>query len=176
MIKKYIVFDRDGTIINYKPYLHNPKDIKLMPGIKELLNNFLLHSNKLFLHTNQSGISRGFFSKKDVINCNTKMINLLGFDNNIFERICIASELNISKHSYRKPSPLFGNEIIKKFKIEKTDLFYIGDNLSDLETASKIGCQAFGVENPKLNQDISNNQYGFKTFKNLMELNKFLYG
>ena len=175
MKKKFIVFDRDGTIIKYIPYLHDPNNVILMPGIKELVKNFLLNSNKLFLHTNQSGISRGFYSESDVNECNSKMINLLGCGN-IFERICISSESNLSSTSYRKPSPQFGREIINDFKINKTDLFYIGDNITDLETAFKIGCQAFGIENEKLKPSISGNHFGFKTFKNLIELNNFLYG
>ena len=57
------------------------------------------------------------------------MIKLLGLGENIFERICIATELRLSVDSYRKPSPLFGNEIIEDYNIKKSDLAYIGDNI-----------------------------------------------
>ena len=104
LIKKFIVFDRDGTLIKYIPYLSDPSSVELAPGAKEFVNNLLKNSNKLFLHTNQSGVSRGVFSLQDVIKCNERLIELLGFGNDLFERICIATELNLSKNSYRKPS------------------------------------------------------------------------
>ena len=42
MREKFIVFDRDGTIINFIPYLNNPDDIKLMPG-RRVLNDSLTY-------------------------------------------------------------------------------------------------------------------------------------
>jgi len=173
---KYIVLDRDGTLIKYKPYLSNPLDVELSYGVKDFLHNLIKHSNMLFLHTNQSGVSRGYFKLGDAESCNNHMIKLLGLGENIFERICIATELRLSVDSYRKPSPLFGNEIIEDYNIKKSDLVYIGDNISDLKTAYNIGCIGYGIINESLSPNVSKNPYGFKTFKNLKILNQFLYG
>jgi len=173
---KYVVFDRDGTLIEYKPYLNNSNEVKLNPGAKNLIKNLIKNSNKLFLHTNQSGVSKGFFLLEQVYKCNDAMIRLLDINEKIFERICIALELDSLNTSYRKPSPLFGNEIINEYKIPKTDLVYIGDNISDLETAHNIGCKGYGIINSNLTPDVSNNSYGFKTFKDLNNLNNYLYG
>ena len=82
----------------------------------------------------------------------------------------------LSVDSYRKPSPLFGNEIIEDYNIKKSDLVYIGDNISDLKTAYNIGCIGYGIINESLSPNVSKNPYGFKTFKNLKILNQFLYG
>ena len=38
---KGIVFDRDGTLIEYVPYLSEPKDIRLVSGIIEVLRLFM---------------------------------------------------------------------------------------------------------------------------------------
>ena len=175
LIKKFIVFDRDGTLIKYIPYLSDPSSVELAPGAKEFVNNLLKNSNKLFLHTNQSGVSRGVFSLQDVIKCNERLIELLGFGNDLFERICIATELNLSKNSYRKPSPRFANEIINDYKIDRSDLFYIGDNISDLETADNTGCNAYGIINKKISSSVENNNLGYRIFKNIKELNNFFY-
>ena len=173
---KYIVFDRDGTLIKYKPYLKNPDEVELTPGAIIFFKNLITNSNKLFLHTNQSGVSKGHFKLSEVKRCNDVMIQLLGFGENIFERICIATELEANNLSYRKPSPLFGETIIKDYKIKKSDLIYIGDNVSDLETAFNIGCQGFGIINNNLNHNVSNNLYDFKTFEDLYKLNEYVYG
>ena len=142
---KGIVFDRDGTLIEYVPYLSEPKDIRLVSGIIEVLKLFKKQGFKLFLHTNQSGVGRGIYSIEDVKKCNCNILKLINLGDDIFDKICIADDFPPSNNTYRKPSPRFGEEIISEFKIAKSNLTYIGDNISDLETAKNIGCKAIGV-------------------------------
>ena len=86
-MSKYIVFDRDGTLIKHIPYLFEPNKVELLPTVKESLK--LLKSNgfNFLLHTNQSGISRNFFKLKDVIACNNRLIEMIGLRKNIFYEI-----------------------------------------------------------------------------------------
>ena len=142
---RYVIFDRDGTLIKYKPYLHKPEDVKLTDGSKEIVSSFLAKGYLLFLHTNQSGIGRGYYKMEDVINCNNKMIELLDMNSKVFEEICIAGDYPPEKNSYRKPSTRFGEEIITKYKIQSDELIYIGDNTSDMETAFRLNCKAYGI-------------------------------
>jgi D-glycero-D-manno-heptose 1,7-bisphosphate phosphatase len=143
---KYIILDRDGTLIKHIPYLFNPDFVELEPGVKETLSYFKEKGFNLFLHTNQSGIERGFFNIEDAIACNNKLIELLGLGNTIFDKICIAPNLKEIVTNYRKPSPLFANEIIKENNITKEQLFYIGDSICDLQTALNIGCAGLGIK------------------------------
>ena len=142
---KAIIFDRDGTLIEYIPYLHKPKDVKLVNGVKEVLRLLKMRGFKLFLHTNQSGISRGLYSLEDVVSCNNQMLKLLNLGEDVFDKTCVAEDFPPSENTYRKPSPRFGNEILKDYNIDKSDLTYVGDNISDLETANNIGCNGLGV-------------------------------
>ena len=168
---KYIVFDRDGTLIKHIPYLFEPNKVELLPTVKESLE--LLKSNgfKFFLHTNQSGVSRKYFNKSDVDMCNNKLLSLVGEGRNLFEEICIAMDYPAKKITYRKPSPKFGIEIMRKYKINKENLFYVGDSLSDLETAQNIGCKCFGVNTGLIDLTIQNKQsLKFDISKNLFEV------
>lgn len=142
---KYIIFDRDGTLIKHIPYLFEPEKVELLPYVIELLKIFKSKDYKLFLHTNQSGIGRGYFGMNDCISCNNKMIELIGLGEDVFEKICIAPDFPPNKNTYRKPSTKFGNEIINKYKITSSDLYYIGDAVSDIETANNLNCNSFGV-------------------------------
>ena len=142
---KYIIFDRDGTLIKHIPYLYEPEKVELLPHVIELLNVFKSKDYKLFLHTNQSGIGRGYFDINDCVSCNNRMIELIGLGKDIFEKICIAPDFPPNKNTYRKPSIKFGNEIINKYKISCSDLYYIGDAISDIKTANKLNCKSFGV-------------------------------
>lgn len=140
---KYIVFDRDGTLIKHIPYLHNPSEVELLPFVKQTIIKLIEKDYKLFLHTNQSGIARGMFKHSDAEKCNDKLISLLG--SNVFENICISKDLNHSNRNYRKPSPKFGLEILDKYKINPNLLTYIGDSLSDMNTAKNIDCNFIGL-------------------------------
>ena len=142
---KYIIFDRDGTLIKHIPYLFDKDKVELLPNVIKLIKTFKSKNYKLFLHTNQSGIARGYFSLNDCINCNNKMIELIGMGKDIFEEICIAPDFPANKITYRKPSVKFGLEILNKYQISNSDLYYIGDALSDIETANNLNCKSFGV-------------------------------
>ena len=142
---KYIVFDRDGTLIKHVPYLCDPSKVELLPAVKQAIKILLDRNCKLFLHTNQSGVARGYFSLEDVNKCNMQMINLLGFGTTIFKEICVAPDFPANKISYRKPSTKFGIEIINKYKIDVKNMIYIGDSLSDIETGVNIGCKTIAV-------------------------------
>ena len=38
---RYIIFDRDGTLIEHKQYIHKPHDVKLTPGLREIVLSYL---------------------------------------------------------------------------------------------------------------------------------------
>ena len=170
---RYVIFDRDGTLIKYKPYLHKPEDVKLTDGSKEIVSSFLAKGYLLFLHTNQSGIGRGYYKMEDVINCNNKMIELLDMNSKVFEEICIAGDYPPEKNSYRKPSTRFGEEIITKYKIQSDELIYIGDNTSDMETAFRLNCKAYGINfinEHLLNKKNIAEKFNYKVYESLSEI------
>ena len=82
-----------------------------------------------FLHTNQSGVARGFFEISDVQACNQKMLHEYGWSENIFTEICIATELPRETDGYRKPSPRFEEEMILKHDLNPSDCWVVGDNV-----------------------------------------------
>jgi D-glycero-D-manno-heptose 1,7-bisphosphate phosphatase len=74
------------------------------------------------------------------------MLRQIGLGHELFEKVCISPETPDHEVFYRKPSPKFGIEIIAEYGINKKDLFYVGDNVTDLLTAKNIGCMGVGVD------------------------------
>ena len=62
IINSCVIFDRDGTLIEYEPYLNDKSKVKLCSGAIELLTNLKKYRNTIFLHTNQAGVSKNYFS------------------------------------------------------------------------------------------------------------------
>jgi len=142
---KALIFDRDGTLIEHVPYVSDPAEVRLLPGVREALLIAQAHGARLFLHSNQSGVGRGMFGLDAVDACNARMDELLGFPLPIFERICIAPEAPDAPSVYRKPSPVFAEEIIRDYGYRPEEIYYIGDRGSDLATAAAAGTRGVGV-------------------------------
>ena len=170
---KYVILDRDGTLIKYIPYLFEKEKVELITGTIEAISLLIKKNIKIYLHTNQSGVGRGYFGISDVVDCNNKMIELIGLGQNIFQEICVAPDFPPSKVSYRKPSSLFANELIKKCDLEKKSIVYIGDSISDLKTAKNIGCNAYGVTSGGYDLETlikSETDLKYDIFPNLLEV------
>lgn len=142
---KALILDRDGTLIEHLPYLADPAEVRLLPGVRAALTLARDAGVRLFLHSNQSGIGRGFFGPEAVEACNRRMIEVLGMGTDLFERICIAPEHPDAPSAYRKPSPAFAREIMRDFDLAPREICYIGDRGSDLATARAAGTCGLGV-------------------------------
>lgn len=145
MHPKALILDRDGTLIEHKPYLADPAGVVLLPGVREALRIAIDHGALLFLHTNQSGIGRGLFEEDQAHACNRRLIELLDLGPEPFARICIAPEAPEQPSRYRKPSPEFAFEIMRDHGLSAGELCYLGDRGSDLATAAAAGTCAVGV-------------------------------
>jgi D-glycero-D-manno-heptose 1,7-bisphosphate phosphatase len=142
---KGLFLDRDGTLIEHVPYLHDPDHVKLIPGVREALLQARGAGFRLYLFTNQSGVGRGMFPLAAVHAVNQRMECLLGFAESVFAEICIAPEAPDQPSAYRKPSPRFIEEMIARDRLEKKGSWMIGDAPSDWEAGWRAGINAGAV-------------------------------
>ena len=155
--KKAAFLDRDGVINEDIGYLHKTEDFKWIKGAIEALkilkkNNFLI-----IIITNQSGVGRGFFSKKQVDELHTwinkQLINhKIKIDDFFFST---ETPNQITKNSRRKPSPIMINEAVKKYNLDKKKCFMIGDKKTDLMTANNASIKGFLFEGGDLSIKIN---------------------
>jgi D-glycero-D-manno-heptose 1,7-bisphosphate phosphatase len=139
------IFDRDGTLIEHVHYLRDPAAVRLLPGVADGLRSLMKAGVPLYIHTNQSGIGRGYFTMADAEACNQRLIELLDLGSTPFRRICIAPERPDQPSEYRKPSPRFAREVATELGCNPANLCYLGDRGSDLATASAAGTQGIGI-------------------------------
>ncbi|MDR2983104.1 MAG: HAD-IIIA family hydrolase [Puniceicoccales bacterium] len=144
-----LFLDRDGTIIFDKHHIHNPGDVRLVPGVREALKASLEAGYKLFILTNQSGIGRGYFTWDDYQACNTRMIELLGLGKEVFTEIKAAPEIPGVPSLYRKPDPRFINEMVAKYRLAGSASWMIGDRQSDWECGLNAGIKSAAVRTGK---------------------------
>ncbi len=69
--------DRDGTLIEDKHYLSDPKGVCLLPTVGEALQKIVAQGIRIFVVTNQSGIGRGYFQVQDLVACQEELAHQL---------------------------------------------------------------------------------------------------
>ena len=127
-----LFLDRDGTLIEHIRYLHDPKKVRLFSGVRSALQSAQYAGVRLFLHTNQSGVSRGYFTLEDAIACNDRMFSLLNLEKP-FDGTKICTESPAEQPVYRKPSPRYILEMIQLHRLDVERCVMIGDSRSDME-------------------------------------------
>lgn len=146
--RKALFFDRDGTLIVHIPYLSDPAGVELLPGVRETLRRALADGFLLFLHTNQSGVGRGFFTLREVEACNQRMFELLDLPAPGFTGLCIAPESSEAPVVYRKPSPRYILEMKARHDFDARHSWMVGDSLSDVRAGLNAGIRAALVHGP----------------------------
>jgi len=136
--KVALFLDRDGVIIKDVGYIAKAEDVTLEKGIKNLMQFIYEKKIQVFVITNQSGISRGYFDWKDFDKVNQKMIYLIGEKSPIVA-IYANSYLKLSQNNWRKPHPGMILEASKKYNIDTHKSIFVGDRLSDMIAGCKSG-------------------------------------
>ncbi|HVU24973.1 MAG TPA: HAD-IIIA family hydrolase [Opitutus sp.] len=139
---KAVFLDRDGTLIVNRHYLRDPALVELLPGAREAAHALLAAGWRLFLFTNQSGVSRGYYTLDDVAACNARLLELLALPPPGFSATCVAPEGPDDPVVYRKPSPRFILEMIAAHDLDPAQCWMVGDSASDVHAGLDAGIHA----------------------------------
>jgi D-glycero-D-manno-heptose 1,7-bisphosphate phosphatase len=139
-IRKAIILDRDGVLIEDKNYSYRIEDLEVLPGVieglKELQQDFIF-----FIVTNQSGIGRGYYTLEDFRKYNNYLISILK-DNNIkIEKTFYCPHVREDNCDCRKPNPKYLREIAIQWDIDLESSWMIGDHPSDIQFGINGGCK-----------------------------------
>ncbi len=139
--RQAIFLDRDGTLIRDDGYRGDPAGVAPLPGAGEALRRLRGAGYLLFLFTNQSGIGRGYFPAEAAEACNRETERRLGLSPG-FDGVCIAPETPDDPPVYRKPSPRFILETIRRRSLDPERTWMVGDKESDVEAGRRAGVRS----------------------------------
>jgi D-glycero-D-manno-heptose 1,7-bisphosphate phosphatase len=159
---KAIFLDRDGVlnkaiVRNRKPYPPSTIDeLEILEGVYEGVE-LLKHSGyRLIVITNQPDVSRGLTTIEKVNEINNSIIQLLNVD----EIMCCFHDDN-ENCECRKPKPGMILEAVKKWNIDLSVSYLIGDRWRDIQTAKNIGLTSilikYDYDEKKINADFECN-------------------
>ena len=147
--KKFVLMDRDG-VINIKAkkgdYIKSWNEWKWMPNILELLKNLNLRDFKVIVISNQAGIARKKITRKKLNQIHeimkAEIINYGGFIKDIF----VCPHHWDEECSCRKPNPGMFFNAQKKFNIDLSNTYYLGDDPRDEEASKNAGCKFYKIK------------------------------
>ncbi|MGP1449954.1 MAG: D-glycero-alpha-D-manno-heptose-1,7-bisphosphate 7-phosphatase [Wolinella sp.] len=140
MLKKALFLDRDGVLNVDTGYLYRASEWIFMDGIFDVLRFFKERGFLLVLVTNQSGISRGYYSERDFIEISYfmqhELKSALGFG---LDKIYFCPHAPNSGCECRKPNSGMILRAILELGINPEESWMIGDKPSDIFAAKGAG-------------------------------------
>jgi len=145
---KAIFLDRDGVLIDNSDhyYIWKEEQLKFVDGIFDNLKLLHLNGYQLFIVSNQGGISKGLYSKDDILNLHTRLIQTLRNNHiEITEIVFCPHHPDIEKCMCRKPGSIMIEKLLAKYKLTREESYLIGDSRSDMEAALEAGIRPIQI-------------------------------
>ena len=139
MTIKTIFLDRDGVINKEINYLHKIEDFEFIDGVFEACQYLQSLEYKIIVITNQSGISRGLYTKNDYQIITKWMVSQFMKNNISILDTFHCPHLPDSGCNCRKPKPGMFLEAKKKYNINMPESWMIGDKETDITAAISSG-------------------------------------
>lgn len=149
--QKAVFLDRDGTINRYVGFLRDIDAFELIPGAAEAVKMINALGYLAVVVTNQPIIARGEVSHEELESIHNKMETLLGKEGAYLDAIYYCphhpdkgfvgerTEYKIACDC-RKPKPGMLMQAAKKFNIDLTQSWMIGDGKNDVLAGIAAGC------------------------------------
>jgi D-glycero-D-manno-heptose 1,7-bisphosphate phosphatase len=137
----YIFLDRDG-VINYDSdeYIKSAEEWHAIPGSLEAIASLNRAGYKVLVVSNQSGLARGLFDLDALNQMHKKFIHELAAVGGYVEEIIFCPHLPSDDCECRKPKPGMFYQLQKKYHMDFTKTYFVGDTMADVQVAKIIGC------------------------------------
>ncbi len=145
---KAVFLDRDGTLNRNNPYLIDFAEFELIPGVEDALRILQGLGYRLFGVSNQSGVARGYFTLAAVEDLNRSIIADLDARGIRLEAIAFCPhhpEGTVTEYAKacecRKPAPGMLKDLARKYGLDLSRSYMVGDSESDALAGINAGAQ-----------------------------------
>ena len=145
-----LILDRDGVINeDSDDYIRTVQDWVPIPGSIEAIANLSRAGFRIAIATNQSGLSRGYFTLDTLEEIHAKLCHMVEEEGGNIEGIFYCPHLPDEGCNCRKPATGLIEAIEAELEEPAAGAFFIGDSLKDLQAALAHGCRPVLVKTGK---------------------------
>jgi len=155
-MKRYVLLDRDGTLIRNVGYPHRLEDYELLSGVGKALRRLADAGYRFAIVTNQSGIGRGYFAFSDYERFHARLLADLAAAGVVIDATFVCPHTPDAGCECRKPAPGLLWRARDELGADLATSWLVGDAESDIEAAWRAGCGGavrVGVASPRPNRD-----------------------
>jgi D-glycero-D-manno-heptose 1,7-bisphosphate phosphatase len=143
--RRFVLLDRDGTIIVERNYLSDPAQVELLPRAAEGLARLLEMGLGLVVVTNQSGIGRGYFDSSTLQAIHDRMCGMLAACGVFLDGIYVCPHTPDDQCECRKPRSGLVEAAARELGFAPRDAFVVGDKACDVELGRCVGARSILV-------------------------------
>ncbi len=143
--KRFVLLDRDGTIILERDHLTDLAQVELIPKAAQALKKLRNLGLGLIIITNQSVIGRGHINLTDLEKIHKRILDLLSKEKATIDDIYFCPHTPEDNCNCRKPKLGLIEMASKDHKFDPHSSFVIGDKAIDIELGQKMGAITFLV-------------------------------
>ena len=147
---KLVILDRDG-VINHDSddYIKSVDEWIAIDGSIEAIVRLNQAGYNVAVATNQSGISRGYFTISTLNAMHQKMYELVQLAGGHIDGVFFCPHSPSDLCECRKPEPGLLYEIADRFTVSLDNVFFIGDSFSDIQAARNANAKPVLVRTGK---------------------------
>ncbi len=158
---KVIFLDRDGVINRYpgdSDYVKSWSEFHFLPEVKSGLKRLNDKGFKIFIISNQAGVSKGIYAQEDLDLITQNMLKELNDCKIDIAGVYYCTHLQEDSCSCRKPKTGLIDMAVAKLKNEGLEpelnqSYFIGDTIQDIETGRAAGLKTILVFSGKEKPD-----------------------
>jgi D-glycero-alpha-D-manno-heptose 1-phosphate guanylyltransferase len=143
--RRFIVLDRDGTIIVEREYLSQPEQVSLIPGAGAAMRKLRQMGFGLVVITNQSGIGRGFFDQAQLERIHQRLEQLLEDEGVRLDGFYVCPHVPDDNCDCRKPRLGLMEKAARELGFIPQNSIVIGDKACDIDMGRMAGAVTFLV-------------------------------
>ncbi len=175
-MQKFILLDRDG-VINHDSdnYIRSTDEWHPISGSLEAIALLNQHGYKVIVITNQSGLARGYYNEATLAEIHKKMHQLTAAKGGEIDAVFYCPHGPNDNCACRKPKPGLLQQFAKANNISLTDIYFVGDKLSDIQAAIAAGAKPMLVKTVRERNLLKNNpDINCPIFEDLYDAAKFI--
>lgn len=148
-MKKVIFLDRDGVINKYPgdfKYVSSLEEFEFISASKEAVVRLYKSGYKLFVISNQAGVTKGIYTQETLDEITDRMIKEIEAIGGHIEKVLYCTHTDEQDCACRKPKTgLISKALEIAGDVDLKNSFFVGDSIRDMKTGKGVGCKTILV-------------------------------